>query len=87
MYNIKVLLCIFEKILKTDTTTQSVYYKIINRSEFEGHYIRLDYISWRVFMKKKLITVICLILIVSLMTGCTTFTNFKNAFFAKTFDL
>jgi len=83
MYNIKVLLCIFEKILKTNTTNKNGYYKIINRNEFEGHYIRLDYISWRVFMKKKLITVICLILIVSLMTGCTTFTNFKNAFFAN----
>lgn len=33
-------------------------------------------------MKKKLITIICMILIVSMMTGCTTFTNFKNAFFA-----
>lgn len=32
-------------------------------------------------MKKKLITVICLILMVSMMTGCTTFNNFKNAFF------
>lgn len=34
-------------------------------------------------MKKKLITIICMILIISLMTGCTTFTNFKNAFFAS----
>lgn len=34
-------------------------------------------------MKKKFITIICLILIVSMMTGCTTFTNFKNAFFAS----
>lgn len=34
-------------------------------------------------MKKKFITVICLILIVSMMTGCTTFKNFKNAFFGS----
>jgi len=33
-------------------------------------------------MKKKFITIICLILIVSMMTGCTTFNNFKNTFFA-----
>lgn len=33
-------------------------------------------------MKKKLSVVICLILVLSLMTGCTTFNNFKNAFFS-----
>lgn len=33
-------------------------------------------------MKKKLSVIICLVLIVSLMTGCTTFNNFKNAFFS-----
>ncbi len=33
-------------------------------------------------MKKKLSVIICLILIMSLMTGCTTFNNFKNAFFS-----
>lgn len=33
-------------------------------------------------MKKKISVVICLMLIVSMMTGCTTFNNFKNAFFS-----
>ena len=33
-------------------------------------------------MKKKLSVIICLMLIVSMMTGCTTFNNFKNAFFS-----
>ncbi|MBR5128792.1 MAG: ABC transporter substrate-binding protein [Firmicutes bacterium] len=33
-------------------------------------------------MKKKLSLIICLVLIMSLMTGCTTFNNFKNAFFS-----
>ena len=33
-------------------------------------------------MKKKLSVIICLVLIMSLMTGCTTFNNFKNAFFS-----
>ncbi|MBR5517108.1 MAG: ABC transporter substrate-binding protein [Firmicutes bacterium] len=33
-------------------------------------------------MKKKLSVIISLILIISLMTGCTTFNNFKNAFFS-----
>lgn len=32
-------------------------------------------------MKKKLLAAACLILIFSLLTGCTTFNNFKNAFF------
>ena len=32
-------------------------------------------------MKKKLLAAVCLILIFSLLTGCTTFNNFKNAFF------
>lgn len=32
-------------------------------------------------MKKKLTVVMCLVLIISMMTGCTTFNNFKNAFF------
>ncbi len=34
-------------------------------------------------MKKKLSVVLCLVLVLSLLTGCTTFNNFKNAFFAK----
>ncbi|MBR6529548.1 MAG: ABC transporter substrate-binding protein [Firmicutes bacterium] len=34
-------------------------------------------------MKKKLSVILCLILILSLMTGCTTFNNFKNAFFSN----
>ena len=34
-------------------------------------------------MKKKLSVILCLILIISLMTGCTTFNNFKNAFFSN----
>lgn len=33
-------------------------------------------------MKKKLGVVICLLLTLSLVTGCTTFNNFKNAFFS-----
>ena len=33
-------------------------------------------------MKKKLSVILCLILMLSLMTGCTTFNNFKNAFFS-----
>lgn len=33
-------------------------------------------------MKKKISVVMCLVLIVSMMTGCTTFNNFKNAFFS-----
>ena len=33
-------------------------------------------------MKKKLSVIVCLVLILSLMTGCTTFNNFKNAFFS-----
>ncbi len=33
-------------------------------------------------MKKKFGVIICLILMVSLVTGCTTFNNFKNAFFS-----
>lgn len=33
-------------------------------------------------MKKKLSIAICLVLAVSLTTGCTTFNNFKNAFFS-----
>ncbi len=33
-------------------------------------------------MKKKLSVIICVVLIMSLMTGCTTFNNFKNAFFS-----
>lgn len=32
-------------------------------------------------MKKKITAVICLVLSVSLLAGCTTFNNFKNAFF------
>lgn len=32
-------------------------------------------------MKKRIVTAVCLILSISLMTGCTTFNNFKNAFF------
>lgn len=33
-------------------------------------------------MKKKFGVIICLLLMVSLVTGCTTFNNFKNAFFS-----
>lgn len=33
-------------------------------------------------MKKKLGVIICLLLTLSLVTGCTTFNNFKNAFFS-----
>ena len=33
-------------------------------------------------MKKKLSVIISVMLIISLMTGCTTFNNFKNAFFS-----
>lgn len=33
-------------------------------------------------MKKKLSVIISMMLIISLMTGCTTFNNFKNAFFS-----
>lgn len=33
-------------------------------------------------MKKKFGVIICLVLIMSLVTGCTTFNNFKNAFFS-----
>lgn len=33
-------------------------------------------------MKKKISVVLCLVLIVSMLTGCTTFNNFKNAFFS-----
>lgn len=32
-------------------------------------------------MKKKITAAVCLVLSLSLMTGCTTFNNFKNAFF------
>ena len=35
-------------------------------------------------MKKKLSVIICLVLIMSLLTGCTTFNNFRNAFFSDT---
>ncbi len=34
-------------------------------------------------MKKKLTVILCLVLIMSMMTGCTTFNNFKNAFFGE----
>ena len=33
-------------------------------------------------MKKKLSVILCLVLVLSMMTGCTTFNNFKNAFFS-----
>lgn len=33
-------------------------------------------------MKKKFLAAVCIILSVSLFTGCTTFNNFKNAFFS-----
>lgn len=33
-------------------------------------------------MKKKLSVVVCLVLIISMMTGCTTFNNFRDAFFS-----
>jgi len=32
-------------------------------------------------MKKRIVTAVCLILSISMLTGCTTFNNFKNAFF------
>ncbi len=32
-------------------------------------------------MKKKITAILCLTLAVSLLAGCTTFNNFKNAFF------
>ena len=35
------------------------------------------------FMKKKIIAVVCLVLSICMMTGCTTFNNFKNAFFGS----
>ena len=33
-------------------------------------------------MKKKLIMIVCVLLMAVMATGCTTFNNFKNAFFS-----